>query len=53
MRTRRFILISTLLTALLAAPFTLAGLLLPPQYRDTYLGEFQEKIQGCRLVIGG
>ena len=47
MRTRRFILISTLLTALLAAPFTLAGLLLPPQYRDTYLGEFQEK---CRLL---
>ena len=28
MRTKRFIIISTLLTALLAAPFTLAGLLL-------------------------
>ena len=47
MRTKRFIIISTLLTALLAAPFTLAGLLLPPRYQDTYLGAFQAK---CRLL---
>lgn len=59
MRTRRFIIISTLLTVLLAAPFTLAGLLLPPQYQGTYLGAFQEKCRllentpGKRIIVAG
>lgn len=59
MRTRRFIIISTLLTMLLACPFTLAGLMLPPQYQDTYLGAFQEKcrllerVPGKRIIMAG
>lgn len=59
MRTRRFIIISTLLTALMAAPFTVTGLLLPPRYQDTYLGAFQDKCRrleatpGRRIIVTG
>ena len=41
--TKRFILLTSLLTFLLAAPFLLGGFLLPAQYGDTFLGEFPEK----------
>ena len=59
MNTKRFILLTTLITALLMAPFTIAGLLLPAQYRDTFLGEFPEKCKrlkdapGKRLIVVG
>ena len=60
MKTRRFILFTTLITLLLLAPLTLGGLLLPAKYQDTYMGELPYKAERLRtsagkrlIVIGG
>lgn len=59
MKTRRFILYTTLITLLLLAPLTLGGLLLPACYSDTYMGELSHKVarlreaEGKRLILIG
>ncbi len=56
---RRFIFISTILTLLAAAPFTLGGLLCPPVFQETFLGAYPEKCarlchtEGKRLIFVG
>ena len=58
-RTRRFIVISTIVSVLAAAPFFLGGFLLPVHYTDTFLGEFPYKYhrlcdtRGKKIVIIG
>lgn len=59
MNTKRFILLTTILTVLILAPFTLGGLLLPAQYTDTFMGELPVKLErlenaaGRRLIVIG
>ncbi len=59
MKTRPFILLTTLLTLVLLAPFTAGGLLLPAQYQDTFMGELPYKMarlqgtSGRRLIVVG
>ena len=59
MKTRRFILTTTILTILIAAPLLLGGLLLPAQYQDTFMGELPYKFSrladapGKRIIVIG
>ena len=59
MRTKRFILITTILTLLIASPLLLGGLLLPAQYQDTFMGELPYKFSrlenapGKRIIVIG
>ena len=60
MRTKRFILITTILTLLIAGPLLIGGLLLPVRYQDTFMGELPYKLSrlenapGKRIsVLGG
>ncbi len=59
MRTKRFILITTILTLLIAGPLLIGGLLLPVQYQDTFMGELPYKFSrlenapGKRIIVIG
>jgi hypothetical protein len=59
MRTKRFILITTILTLLIAGPLLIGGLLLPAQYQDTFMGELPYKLSrlenapGKRIIVIG
>ena len=59
MRTKRFILLTTILTLLIAGPLLLGGLLLPAQYQDTFMGELPYKLSrlenapGKRIIVIG
>ncbi|MBQ1923561.1 MAG: hypothetical protein II189_07050 [Lachnospiraceae bacterium] len=57
--TKRFILITSLITLLVLAPLTLGGILLPAAYRDTFMGELSFKVRrlneaaGPRIIVIG
>ena len=59
MRTKRFILITTILTLLIAGPLLIGGLLLPVRYQDTFMGELPYKLSrlenapGKRIIVIG
>ena len=59
MRTKRFILLTTILTLLIAGPLLIGGLLLPAQYQDTFMGELPYKysrlknVPGKRIIVIG
>ena len=59
MRTKRFILLTTILTLLIAGPLLIGGLLLPAQYQDTFMGELPYKLSrlenapGKRIIVIG
>ncbi|MBR7015435.1 MAG: hypothetical protein IKI12_03195 [Lachnospiraceae bacterium] len=59
MRTKRFILLTTILTLLIAGPLLIGGLLLPAQYQDTFMGELPykfyrlENAPGKRIIVIG
>ena len=57
--TKRFILITSLITLLVLVPLTLGGILLPAAYRDTFMGELSFKVRrlneaaGPRIIVIG